>query len=230
MGQFLNSLSWRESKGINIFVSSVFFIRSLNDCFDFIPSKSFKGACRRITKRVSTVEAKNIRGTSAADWVGALVGNQLIELVVSKMFYFHHYLGKMNPIWRAYFSDGLKPTTRTCHVVLSSHQIAKFAEASSPCPIILFTRPQATSSHLNLQLLMGFLKNGPQDISIVLLVGDFYLISIVEITNHRTILFYSTACLIPPLEKETSGCQRHRCNTPSDVRIVARSQTNCLKD
>ena len=33
-------------------------------------------------------------------------------VVVSNIFYFHPYLGKMNPIWRAYFSNGLKPPTR----------------------------------------------------------------------------------------------------------------------
>ena len=36
-----------------------------------------------------------------------------IFMVVSNMFYFHPYLGKMNPFWRAYFSDGLKPPTWT---------------------------------------------------------------------------------------------------------------------
>ena len=30
----------------------------------------------------------------------------------SNIFYFHPYLGKMNPFWRAYFSNGLKPPTR----------------------------------------------------------------------------------------------------------------------
>ena len=29
-----------------------------------------------------------------------------------KVFYFQPYLGKMNPFWRAYFSDELKPPTR----------------------------------------------------------------------------------------------------------------------
>ncbi len=33
-------------------------------------------------------------------------------VVVSNIFYFHPYLGKMNPFWRAYFSKGLKPPTR----------------------------------------------------------------------------------------------------------------------
>ena len=33
--------------------------------------------------------------------------------MVSNIFYFHNYLGKMNPIWRAYFSNGLvQPPTR----------------------------------------------------------------------------------------------------------------------
>ena len=38
-----------------------------------------------------------------------------------RFFYVHPYLGKMNPFWRAYFSDGLKPPTRhsvqnsSCH-------------------------------------------------------------------------------------------------------------------
>ena len=32
--------------------------------------------------------------------------------MVSKIFHFHHYLGKMNPFRRAYFSTGLKPPSR----------------------------------------------------------------------------------------------------------------------
>ena len=36
-------------------------------------------------------------------------------LVVSNIFYFHPNLGKMNPFWRAYFSDGLvqPPTSQS---------------------------------------------------------------------------------------------------------------------
>ena len=33
-------------------------------------------------------------------------------MVVSNMFFHPRTLGKMNPFWRAYFSDGLKPPTR----------------------------------------------------------------------------------------------------------------------
>ena len=29
-----------------------------------------------------------------------------------KYFFFHSYLGKMNPFWQAYFSNGLKPPSR----------------------------------------------------------------------------------------------------------------------
>ena len=32
-------------------------------------------------------------------------------MVVSYIYYFHPYLGRMNPFWQAYFSDGLKPPT-----------------------------------------------------------------------------------------------------------------------
>ena len=31
----------------------------------------------------------------------------------SNIFYVHPYLGKMNPFWRSYFSNGLKPPTRS---------------------------------------------------------------------------------------------------------------------
>ena len=40
-------------------------------------------------------------------------------VVVSNIFYFHPYLGKMNPFWPAYFSNGLKPPTS--FVCLGSH-------------------------------------------------------------------------------------------------------------
>ena len=35
------------------------------------------------------------------------LGKKMVWLVVSMIFYVHPYLGKMNPSWRAYFSDGL---------------------------------------------------------------------------------------------------------------------------
>ena len=39
-------------------------------------------------------------------------------LVVSTIFYVHSYLGKMNPIWRAYFSNGLvQPPTRYKYIL-----------------------------------------------------------------------------------------------------------------
>ena len=37
-------------------------------------------------------------------------------VVVSNIFYFQPYLGKWFPIWRAYFSDGLKPTTNQINI------------------------------------------------------------------------------------------------------------------
>ena len=44
---------------------------------------------------------------------GGLVGIDLGDSSLgggnSNIFYFHPYLGKMNPFWRAYFSNGLKP-------------------------------------------------------------------------------------------------------------------------
>ena len=39
-------------------------------------------------------------------------------MVLSIFFYFHPYLGKMNPFWPAYFSNGLKPPTSKGLLVL----------------------------------------------------------------------------------------------------------------
>ena len=48
-------------------------------------------------------------GTETARWGTELGGGN------SNIFYFHPYLGKMNPFWQAYFSDGLKPPTSESH-------------------------------------------------------------------------------------------------------------------
>ena len=56
-----------------------------------------------VAKRVPK-HPKHLTGYDWSTWVFLV-----FWAVVSNMFYFHPYLGKMNPFWRAYFSDGLKP-------------------------------------------------------------------------------------------------------------------------
>ena len=42
-------------------------------------------------------------------------------LVVSNIFYVHPSLGKMNPVWRSYFSNGLNQTTNHRHLLYANH-------------------------------------------------------------------------------------------------------------
>ena len=63
--------------------------------------------------------------------------------MVSNIFYFHPYLGKMNPIWRAYFSDGLKPPTRylLCHQIYKSHPEERVGSFASREKVETFMPP-----------------------------------------------------------------------------------------
>ena len=79
----------------------------------------------------------------------------------SNMFYFHPNWGKMNPIWRAYFSDGLvqPPTSKLCNLWFSRLKLAVLVGLLNRCVLWSWLPGMFPDRVINAKKKGGYIQN-----------------------------------------------------------------------